>query len=163
MNELLVASVCEVQQIGASFEVFGIPKGQPRPRAFARKFGQSWQARVYDPGTAEEWKSAVAIAARPFLPSSPWSGPIELEIQFRFPRPANHHIGGNRERELKAASPYWHTAKPDADNAAKGVMDALTTLGLWADDSQVAAMKVSKVYAGPNTRPGCSVIVREVK
>ena len=38
----------------------GIPKGQPRPRAFSR----NGHARVFDPGTAEGWKSAVAVAAQ---------------------------------------------------------------------------------------------------
>ena len=52
-----------------SFSVDGEPKAQPRPKAFARNFGNKWQARVYDPGTAEGWKSLIAIAVKPHLPA----------------------------------------------------------------------------------------------
>ena len=36
------------------FFVEGDPKPQPRPRAFARKIGNKFMARVYDAGTAEK-------------------------------------------------------------------------------------------------------------
>jgi hypothetical protein len=39
-----------------SIFVHGEPKGQPRPRAFAR----GGMVRMYDPATAEGWKSAIA-------------------------------------------------------------------------------------------------------
>jgi len=42
------------------FFVSGDPKAQPRIRAFAI----NGHARVYDPGTAEGWKSLIAVAAR---------------------------------------------------------------------------------------------------
>lgn len=58
------------------FRVYGVPKGQPRPKAFARNFGGKWQARVYDPGTAESFKSAIAAAAQNCRPKVPLSGPI---------------------------------------------------------------------------------------
>ena len=59
-----------------SFAVQGVPKGQPRPRAFAFK----GKARVFDPGTAEEWESRIAEAARPHLPREPLAGPVALEV-----------------------------------------------------------------------------------
>ena len=42
--------------------IFGDPKGQPRPRAFARRMGAKYVARVYDSDVADEWKSAVDCA-----------------------------------------------------------------------------------------------------
>lgn len=71
-----------------SFSVQGVPKGQPRPRAFAFK----GKARVFDPGTAEGWKSAIAEAARPHLPREPLAGPVALEVAFSFPRPKKHFL-----------------------------------------------------------------------
>ena len=45
--------------------VYGEPKGQPRPRAFAKPIGGGkFSARVYDAGTAEGWKSQIAQAFR---------------------------------------------------------------------------------------------------
>ena len=64
------------------FIVDGEPKGQPRHRAFAvknKKTG-SWTTRAYNPGTAEEWKSQIAIAAKEFLPSYRIEGPVVLDI-----------------------------------------------------------------------------------
>ena len=116
-----------------NFTVHGDPKGQPRPRAFAR----GGRARVYDPGTAEGWKSQVAIAAKPFIPSSPFVNDISLKITFRFARPKAHYGCKKGVRYLKDNAPVSHVQKPDSDNLAKAVMDALTIIGMWHDDSQI--------------------------
>lgn len=135
-----------------SFFAQGIPKGQPRPRAFARKFGDKFSARMYDPGTAEGWKQCVAVAAKSNPPMEPFSGPVILSLRFWMPRPKNHfRSNGN----LKEGAPQWHTGKPDADNFAKAVMDALTVLGTWRDDSQVCDLRVTKNYAVTET--GCGI------
>ncbi|MCH7474591.1 MAG: RusA family crossover junction endodeoxyribonuclease, partial [Gemmatimonadetes bacterium] len=65
------------------FFVEGDPKPQPRPRAFS--IGGT--ARVYDPHTAEGWKSAIADAARPHCPAEPWRGPVEIALVFTLTRP----------------------------------------------------------------------------
>lgn len=124
-----------------AFFAAGIPKGQPRPRAFSR----GGHARVYDPGTAEGWKGCVAIAAQGHRGKF-GAGPLRVAIRFVFPRPKSHH---RKDGSLKAGSPEFHTAKPDADNAAKAVLDALTEIGVWPDDAQVAQLWVSKRYGDP--------------
>jgi Holliday junction resolvase RusA-like endonuclease len=121
-----------------TFTVSGVPKGQPRPRAFAFR----GKARVFDPGTAEEWKSRIAEAARPHLPCDPLAGPIALELVFTFPRPKKHYLSAG----LRPGAPTWFCSKPDADNAAKAVMDALTVLGFWRDDAQVVSLTVRKTF-----------------
>lgn len=142
---------------GYLIEVDGDPKPQPRPRAFARKFGPgNWQARVYTPGTAEAWKSAIAEAARPLIPAEPITGPIRLKITFRFARPKAHYRTGRHAGQLRPDAPAWHTGAPDRDNLEKAVMDALTVIGFWKDDGQVCTGTVAKVYA---ERPGASITV----
>lgn len=138
------------------FFATGEPKGQPRPKAFARKFGDKWMARVYDSGTAENWKSQIAVAARAHIPGSPLAGPLRLTLEFTFPRPKSHYRGGKYSSELKHSAAEWHTGKPDMDNAAKAVMDCMTQLGFWHDDAQVASGFVSKRYGD---RPGCHISV----
>lgn len=126
------------------FVVLGDPKGQPRPKAFARKFANgAVMARVYDPGTAEGWKGQIALAAKSYVPFPPLLGPIQLDIEFRFSRPKAHYLKSG----LRPNAPMYHTGKPDRDNCEKAVMDALTTLGMWKDDGQVCAGEVTKVYA----------------
>jgi Holliday junction resolvase RusA-like endonuclease len=132
-----------------SFFVPGIPKAQPRPRAFARKMGNGkFAARVYEAGTAENWKSCIAIAARRYYPDrSSLTGPLMLDIEFAMPRPKSHFRSGKRSNELRDDAPRWHSAKPDCDNLAKAVMDALTQLGgFWIDDSQACIVRISKRY-----------------
>lgn len=133
----------------------GVPKGQPRPRAFSR----GGHARVYDPGTAEGWKSCVAIAAKAHLPKEPMACPVAVALDFAFPRPKSHFGTGKRATERKATAPTHHVAKPDADNAAKAILDALTDLRMWTDDAAVVQLTITKRYA--EDLPGCLVTITE--
>jgi Holliday junction resolvase RusA-like endonuclease len=144
------------------FTAYGDPKGQPRPRAFARKFGDKWRARVYDAGTAEGWKSQVAMAAKPFVPPSPIDEPLRVTMHFYFPRPKGHYGRKNGVQYLKPSAPDYHTSKPDFDNTAKAVSDALTQIGFWKDDALVVECNVSKLYEQPYQRPGVRVVIESL-
>lgn len=133
-----------------AFFAAGIPKGQPRPRAFSR----GGHARVFDPGTAEGWKSAVAVAAQGHRGKFT-AGPLRVSISFTFPRPNTHY----RKAGLRDDAPEYHTSKPDADNAAKAVLDCLTTIGVWPDDAMVASLLVEKWYGD---RPGAFISIEEL-
>jgi Holliday junction resolvase RusA-like endonuclease len=121
------------------FFASGIPKGQPRARACRR----GAFAGVYDPGTADAWKFSVRAAALDCWDRQPFVGPVKVVLTLRFPR-AKSHVG--KDGKLKPSAPVRHTARPDADNAAKAILDALTTIGVWRDDSQVSSLVVRKVY-----------------
>ena len=124
------------------FFVAGIPKAQPRPRAFARKMGDRYVARVYDAGTAEHWKSQIALVAKPFF-REPIIGAVRLSVTFVFPRPKSHLRSNG---ELRPKAPVHHISRPDCDNLIKAVKDSLTQLGAWKDDSQVIEETVRKSY-----------------
>lgn len=133
-----------------TFQVLGEPRGQPRPRAFVR----GGRARVYDPGSAEGWKGLVALAALEHRPPQPIDRPVALSLRFQMPRPRSHH----RRHGLKAGAPSCHTSKPDLDNLAKAVLDALVALGFLRDDRLVWSLRTCKRYAdGP---AGCEVHIR---
>lgn len=140
----------------ASFHVDGIPKAQPRPRAFARRFGDKFQARVYDAGTAEGWKSCVAAASLPHRPASPLTGPVALVVEFLLPRPKN------RCRRADNPGLVHCTTKPDIENLVKAVMDAMTQCGWWVDDSQVVELEASKCWHEIGGRPGAVIRVRDL-
>lgn len=131
-----------------SFFVAGEPKGQPRPRAFAIKLGNGkFSARVFDAGTAEGWKSAVAAVAVHHTPAEPYIGAVAVRISFHFARPRSHYRTGKHAGVLRDNAPTHHTGKPDCDNLAKGTLDCITQLGgFWRDDSQVAELRVWKGY-----------------
>src|SRR5688572_29383617 len=89
------------------FEALGDPKGQPRPRAFAF----NGHARIYDAGTAEGWKSQIALAARPYIPFTPLKGPLRLNVIFRFRRPQSHFKASGQL--VGKHSGVDHIQKPD--------------------------------------------------
>ena len=121
-----------------TFEVDGIPKGQPRPRAFSIH----GKARVYSANTAEAWKSAIALAAKPHRPKAPIECPVSVSISHFMPRPKSHY----GKRGLKENAPTVHASKPDVDNLLKAALDALTSIGYWRDDAQVWHTTVTKIY-----------------
>ena len=58
----------------------------------------------------------------------------------------------------------WKATKPDCDNLVKAVLDAMTLLGFWVDDSQVCSLAVDKVYmdvAGPGVSVRVSNLTRQ--
>lgn len=130
------------------FFVHGVPKGQPRPRSFAMKTKSGgYTARVYDPGTAEGWKSQIAMEAEKHRPDAVIEGSISLHLSFMFPRPKSHFRTGKHSDELKEDAPIDVIKKPDLDNLAKAVMDALTQIGgFWKDDSQVSGLVLGKTF-----------------
>jgi Holliday junction resolvase RusA-like endonuclease len=141
-----------------AFTITGEPKGQPRPRAFARKMGSVHVARFYDSDVADEWKRAVQIVVLDASIVHKWPltlGPVAISMCFSLPRPKSH-FGA---KGLKASAPVHHSGKPDADNLAKLVMDQITKSGrVWRDDSQVVSLSVGKLWASGN-ESGCSVLI----
>jgi Holliday junction resolvase RusA-like endonuclease len=140
------------------WRVDGVPKGQPRPRAFARRTVDGGiVARVHDAGTAEAWKGAVALAARPIRPSAPIERPVRVEVAFLLPRPRTLYRRRDPEGEVVSF------ARPDLDNLVKAVLDALTVDGWWRDDALVAELLATKGYHGKDGRPGARIRIRRLE
>ena len=136
-----------------TFFAAGLPKAQPRAKACAHgRF-----ARVYDPGTADDWKMIVRNEALKAWDRVPWEGPLCVHLTFYFPRPKNHFRSNG---ELKPNAPQWHTSKPDRDNSDKAILDALTNLGIWRDDKQVCDGRIRKLYGD---RVGCDITIQEAQ
>ncbi|WP_353269007.1 RusA family crossover junction endodeoxyribonuclease [Gemmatimonas sp.] len=139
-----------------TFQVTGDPKGQPRPRAFARKMGSIHVARFYDSDVADVWKSAVQIALLEMATQTRWEltlGPVSVSLNFAMPRPKSH----SGAKGLRPSAPVQHIGKPDVDNLAKLILDQITRSGcVWRDDSQVVSLHVHKFWAA-GADQGCSV------
>lgn len=137
--------------------VEGDPKGQPRARACIR----GKHAGVYDPGTADAWKQAVAEAWRSKVapehapPFRPFCTAVKVILSFYIRRPKGH-FGKNG---LLPSAPVHHTQKPDTDNLAKAVLDVLTRLGAWTDDKLACTLLIRRQWA--DVSPGCSISIRE--
>lgn len=68
-------------------------------------------------------------------PEQPLQGAVRLMIFFLFPL---------RKVDKWHGEIIPHVQKPDADNAAKLFIDAMTAQGYWGDDCQVADLTVRK-------------------
>ena len=124
-----------------SFFAAGIPKAQPRVKAFVR----GGHAGVYTPDGAEAWKQEVRRQAIANAPESLMTGPIRVELDFFMSRP-KAHLG--KDGLPKPKSPVWHCKKPDLDNLIKAVTDAITdTQKVRLDDSQICQITATKTYA----------------
>lgn len=122
-----------------SFFVVGDPKGQPRVKACKRGAFTG----VYTPDTADEWKKAIKVDLHDNWDGKQFEGPVMLFLDFFFKRPKSHMC----KKGLKETAPSKHTSRPDADNLAKAVMDALGDAGLFRDDAQVSHLVVQKGYS----------------
>ena len=140
------------------FEIPGIPVPQPRQRVAVR-FGH---ATTYTPAAhpVNAFKAATRLAAQS-SGVTPLSGPVALSAVFVLPKPAS------RTRRKDAGRAVAVQVKPDADNLAKALLDALTGQA-WADDAQVADLHVTKRYVvtdsdgAPIESPRCVVEISAI-
>lgn len=143
------------------FWIFGDPKGQPRPRAFARRMGAKFVARMYDSDAADVWKAAVdaqLVEISRTHSLEPFAGRCSVILQFYFQRPKSHlRTSGT----VKESAPGPHTSKPDLDNLAKLVLDRITRNGrFWGDDAQVDMLAIGKEWANAPASGGVLVTIR---
>ena len=97
---------------------------------------------TYDPCSADK-KAFVKLCAQDcYPPCPPLTGPLRCTLRFTFARPRSHCTAKGL---LKAGAPRVHVCKPDADNLAKFVLDALNGI-YYKDDSQIYYLNVEKKY-----------------
>jgi Holliday junction resolvase RusA-like endonuclease len=110
----------------------GPPVAQPRHRISTR----GGFAKTYLPSDhpVHVFKQAIRLRAAGGVV---FSGPVAVTIRAYFPMPASWSKKKQRAHALR-----WHTQKPDGDNLAKAVLDALSDH--WQDDCQVAYLTVLK-------------------
>jgi len=129
------------------------PLGKGRPRAVS----VGGRARVYTPTATADWEHFAAMEMwSQYESSGPMTGPLGCEIVAVFARTAE------LLRKVKAGykHPTWrlpHAVKPDADNIAKSVLDAVEKAGIICDDKQIALLTVGKHYAMIHEEPRVEV------
>lgn len=122
-----------------AFVVPGDPVPQPRPRVSTR--GGFARAYVPKDHAVHAYRAAVAATARA-AGAEVHGDPVEVVIDLTFGRPKSHLRKSGLAKDAPAIP------RPDLDNCAKAVLDALNGVA-WVDDSQVQRFVVSKAY-GPH-------------
>ena len=84
--------------------------------------------------------------------------PVTVELKLFRRRPNTDFVASNRAgRMLKAMVPFWRAIKPDIDNMAKFVLDALNGL-VYEDDKQVVKLVVYKLLDSIGECEGRTVV-----
>ena len=129
------------------FTVPGKPTGKGRPR-FNRKTG-----RTYTPKETAAYERVVRKAYLAAAPDVHLTGPIRAKISACYSIPMSW---SNKKMEAALSEKILPTVKPDLDNVAKAVLDALNGIA-YDDDSAVVQLIICKSYA----YPPCVVVALE--
>ncbi len=90
--------------------------------------------RFYQPARLKTAQQALLLALHPHRPPEPLTGPLRLEVCWRFPQ------GRHKDGEYKIT-------RPDTDNLQKLLKDCMTDAGFWRDDAQVVSEQVEKRWS----------------
>lgn len=132
------------------FKYHGEPVGKGRPRVTARRSktnDNAVYAHAYTPRKTKEFEDAIRFefmaSTSEKMPVYPKDTPLKVEMTFAFEVPKSY---SKKKREACLRGNVQHTKKPDADNVAKAVLDALTGYAI-EDDSSVTVLLLEKIYA----------------
>jgi Holliday junction resolvase RusA-like endonuclease len=153
--------------------VHGRPAPQGSKRAFAIRRGGVPTGRVAviesSHDRVKSWRQAVMDAAWPAIGDRhggpPLTGPLEVSMVFVMPRPKGHYRTGRNAHLLRDSAPARPAGMPDLSKLCRATEDALTDIGVWADDAQVVEYaRLAKVYPGTGTlaAPGALITIRQV-
>lgn len=117
-------------------------KGRPRFRMVAPK-GKRPFASVYTDAETAAYEAALAQVGAIAWRAPPLETALTVFAEAFMPIP----ISWSQKKQAAAvAGEIFPTSKPDGDNIAKCVGDALNKI-VWADDSQIIMWQVLKVYS----------------
>lgn len=141
------------------FVIPGEPKGKERPRARMVKMPDGkYVARVYTPHGTEDYEKKIRTAymlqcgkakVEQGVPCA-----VHIRLGYKIPKSKT-----KREKEQMQAGKLLPLVKPDVDNVAKAILDALNGVA-YEDDAQVVMLTISKTYM---EFPETTVIIQEMR
>lgn len=140
------------------FYVPGKPQGKARARTFYNRNLGRMQSMTPEKTVLYEnniIQSYLDVAKKPQL----LQGPLEVSIKSYFPVPKSTT---KKNKQEIAAGTLLPTKKPDADNIAKVVCDALNQIA-YSDDTQVVKLSVTKQFENDKHPVGLIVRIDEIK
>jgi Holliday junction resolvase RusA-like endonuclease len=121
------------------FQIDGPPIGKGRPKAV--RMGNA--VRMYTPKKTAEYETDIAFKAAQLMGDiPPLETPVEVGVHAYYPIPASW----SKKRQQAAINGLEIPGKPDLDNVAKAVLDALNGV-VYVDDKQVITMWITKRYS----------------
>ena len=129
-----------------SFYIEGEVMGMPRPRSTIINN----HIRVYETSKSKKHKEQISMAYRiaagslhPSLPQLKEGTGYKVRIIICKLPPKSF---SKKKTEAALAGKIQPTVKPDVDNVAKTILDALNGVA-WRDDSEITSLIIMKTYA----------------
>jgi Holliday junction resolvase RusA-like endonuclease len=117
-----------------------VPTAQARPKVAVRgAYAQAYKTKEQQANerTLDAW-------LKDYAPAAPLSGPLVLAFVAALPVPKSV---SKKARAAMLAGEDYPAKKPDLDNLAKQLKDAMTRLQFWGDDCQIVSLQCRKIYA----------------
>jgi Holliday junction resolvase RusA-like endonuclease len=116
----------------------------PTPQGRARHAVINGKAMTYKSKRQKDNERELELAMLKFKPQEPATCAVEIFVTAYIPIPSS---ASKNERYAMLGECVPHIKKPDLDNMLKNILDAMTRLGFWRDDSQVARIVAEKRYS----------------
>ena len=134
-----------------NFVVDGVPVGKGRPRFTSR----GPFVRTYTPKKTMDYEDVVRETARLAMgETKPLETAVTIYLYIRMPIPASYSKARTKDCLMGVEK---HTKKPDWDNVAKAITDALNGI-VYVDDCQIVSAHIKKLYGAD---PCVDVLVKE--
>jgi Holliday junction resolvase RusA-like endonuclease len=127
--------------------------GQPVPQGRPKFTTIGGHARAYDPKKSVDYKKIVAYHAMQHKPKLLLEGELEVEILIY---KESLKSFSRKNMELAELGQLRPVTKPDADNYAKGPLDAMKGI-IWKDDGQIVDLIARKFYS---SKPRIEITIR---
>ena len=119
----------------------GMPKGTSQEKGECIRYKIREGRRVpyihhFKEKHVEGMRAEFELKLKRHKPKKPVQGPVRLSLSLFF--------------DVKRPKKLWGTYKttrPDLDNYAKELIDSMTAVGYWEDDSEIADLHVVKYYS----------------
>lgn len=115
------------------------------PKATAQQKGAficNNKIRFFEKSKVKSAREILYSALLPYRPSDAMQGPVNLKVKFFF---------SYRKSEKKSITKnnliIPHIVRPDLDNLEKLLLDVMTSMQFWKDDSQVCVKWTEKHFA----------------
>lgn len=149
-NNTTIARTCACEAV--TIRIDCIP-----PTATAQQKGAfvcGGRVRFYTKKKVRQSENFLAALLSMHVPDVPFSEPVSLNVRWTFPWRKSE-----RKSVVRAGLDKPHISRPDLDNLEKSLLDVLTRLNFWTDDSLVTEKSTSKWW-GP--KPGIDIEIRPI-
>ena len=87
------------------------------------------------------------------VPPEPYTKPVQLTVDWNYP------WRKQEPKKNRATGSKWCDTRPDVDNLCKLLLDCMTKLGYWTDDSLVASLTFNKRWVDS---PGIGIEIKDL-